>query len=78
MKVKPKKTAERIRALIQSARIVQGLSFEQVCAGCGISEHTMLGYIRGNIQPGAEHLCFLADYFGVSADYILGREGYLT
>ena len=33
-------------------------------------------YKSGKTLPGAEILLKLADYFGVSTDYLLGREGY--
>ena len=69
---------ERLRKLMFSANQVQGLSGEKMAHGAGISYSTMTGYLSGKCLPGAEHLIKLADYFGVSTDYLLGREGYET
>lgn len=42
----------------------------------GVSHNTISDYRAGVCLPGAENLLKLADYFGVSTDYLLGREGY--
>jgi transcriptional regulator with XRE-family HTH domain len=36
----------------------------------------MNSYRQGEALPVAENLLKIADYFGVSTDYLLGREGY--
>lgn len=67
---------ERIRSLMFSAQEVQGLTCEQIAKDVGISINAIACYRAGAYLPGAEHLLKLADYFGVSTDYLLGREGY--
>lgn len=68
--------AQRIRELIKSANNVQGKTIDDLAGEMGINSVTLDAYRVGKYQPGAEHLLILADYFGVSADYLLGREGY--
>jgi len=40
----------------------------------GISQQTISKYERGLLEPDFETLNFLADYFNVSIDYLLGRN----
>ena len=40
---------------------------------CGVSKSAMARYERGEREPSTKLVCELADYFGVSADYLLGR-----
>lgn len=67
---------ERINHLMFSAHKVQGLTNKEIAQDLGISQSAMAYYKSGKTLPGAEHLIKLADYFGVSTDYLLGREGY--
>lgn len=39
----------------------------------GISQGTLSNWETGKHEPGNEHLQKLADYFGVSIDYLMGR-----
>lgn len=41
---------------------------------CGLANATIRRW--GNVSPSAENLAKVADYFGVSIDYLLGRERY--
>lgn len=41
---------------------------------CGVSKSTMSRYERGEREPGVRAVCELADYFGVTVDYLLGRS----
>lgn len=59
-----------------SAFTVQGLSYRRMAEEMGVSHNTISDYRAGVCLPGAENLLKLADYFGVSTDYLLGREGY--
>ena len=43
---------------------------------CGLSKNQIGRYETGEIEPSAKSLMALADYFGVSIDYLLGRENY--
>lgn len=67
---------QRLRKLMLSAYRVQGLTFEKMTEEIGIGRSSMSTYYSGLRLPGAENLIKLADYFGVSTDYLLGREGY--
>lgn len=66
----------RLQGLMFSAFTVQGLSYGEMTQEAGIRRSTMNSYREGVCLPGAENLLKLADYFGVSTDYLLGREGY--
>lgn len=41
---------------------------------CGLSKNMIAVYERGEADPSAATLCLLADHFGVSTDYLLGRS----
>lgn len=59
-----------------SAAAVQGLSSRKIAADIGIPNTNLSAYKTGVTLPSAKGLIKLADYFGVSTDYLLGREGY--
>lgn len=68
--------SERLRKLLFSAHKVQGLSDLQISQQLKISRSAIAGYKNGSVIPNAKNLLKIADYFGVSTDYLLGREGY--
>lgn len=41
---------------------------------CGLSKNIIGKYERGEREPSASSLVAIADFFGVSTDYLLGRE----
>lgn len=41
---------------------------------CGLSKATISKYERGDREPTASSLEKIADFFGVTTDYLLGRE----
>ena len=51
-----------------------GRSQRQVAAELGISQALLSHYENGTREPGLDFLCRACDYFGVSADYLLGRS----
>lgn len=67
---------KRLKKLILSAAAVQGLSNGQIAAGIGIPAARLSDYKAGRMLPSISTLEYFADYFGVSTDYLLGREGY--
>lgn len=69
---------KRLKKLMFSAYEVQGLTYGDIVKETGISYSAMNSYSVGVHLPGSENLLKLADYFGVSTDYLLGREGYET
>ena len=49
------------------------LSRREVAASTGMTERTYQRYENAERDPNAPALLALADYYGVSADYLLGR-----
>ncbi len=67
---------QRLNDLLFSAHRFQGLTAKDIADDMGIMQQTLSFYKIGHCLPGTENLLKLADYFGVSTDYLLGREGY--
>ena len=61
--------AERIRTLRSEQNITQDALGKIV----GVKRYSVYGYEKGNNFPEVPVLIALADYFGVSIDYLLGR-----
>ena len=59
---------------LRELRMEKGLTMKQVGASMGLAESTISLYETGKRQPDYETLGRFADYFGVSVDYLLGRE----
>lgn len=60
---------ERLRKL----REERGLTQKALSVILPINRHSISTYELGKSQPSHEDLVTLADYFGVSTDYLLGR-----
>ena len=52
----------------------RGKTILQMSVESGISYVTFYKYVTGKMTPGIENLVKIADYFGVSTDYLLGRK----
>lgn len=61
---------ERLK-MLRSAR---GVLQKDIAALLGIDRTTYVKYEKGVSEPSIETLLKLADYFGVSVDFLLGRE----
>ena len=61
--------SERIKEL----RIQNGMTQEEVGKIIGVKRYSIYGYEKGNNYPEVPGLITLADYFGVSIDYLVGR-----
>lgn len=61
--------AERIRTLRSERNMTQDALGKIV----GVKRYSVYGYEKGNNFPEIPVLIALADYFGVSTDYLLGR-----
>ena len=59
---------ERLKALIEEKEITQ----KQAAKDLNIAPSTMGGYAQGTSEPDFETLKKLAQYFGVTSDYLLG------
>lgn len=51
----------------------RGKTILQMSVEAGVSYITFYKYVTGKMTPGVENLVKIADYFGVSTDYLLGR-----
>lgn len=61
---------ENIRLLRQQ----RGLNQVEFAARIGVTKQCVSNWENDNVLPSIEMLLRLADFFGVSADYLLGRE----
>lgn len=61
---------ERLKEL----RLEKKLNQAELGAIFNIAQVTISSWERGNSSPSIEELKIIADYFDVSADYLLGRE----
>lgn len=62
--------SERIRSL----RLSLNYSQVELAARLAITKQTVSNWENDNIQPSIEMLVKIADFFGVSTDYLLGRD----
>ena len=60
---------------IKMLRIQNKLTQKQLCKILNIAQPTLSGYETDNFQPDNNTLFKIADYFGETIDYVLGREG---
>lgn len=60
-------------ARVSDLRKSHGLTQKQLAANTGLSEIGVQSYERRVRKPTADKVIALADYFGVSTDYLLGR-----
>ena len=63
---------ERLAAL----RRARKLSQRQAAADLGISQALLSHYENGAREPGLHFVCRACDYYGVTADYLLGRASH--
>ena len=62
-----------IKDVLFKLRMDRGLSQQAVADGAGMVRESYTRYENGSRIPGAEQIIRLADFYGVSADYILER-----
>lgn len=58
---------------LKKLRTQKGLTSEELCAKIGIKGGSYRNYERNDRKPDYDTLVKLADFYGVSTDYILGR-----
>lgn len=58
---------------LRTLRMDRGISQDEIAKHLGIGRTTYVKYERGDINP-ARKLKALADFFGVSIDYLLGND----
>ena len=67
--------AEGFQTKIQKARHDTGFTQREVSKETGIAQSTIAKYETGRLQPDLENLGLLADFYGVSLDWLLGTRG---
>lgn len=60
--------------IIKELRKKHGYTTDQVATGAGIAPSVYPKYESGILNAGVPVICKLADFYGVSTDYLLGRE----
>ncbi len=63
---------------IRQLRIEWRINQKQLGDAVGVSKQSVSNWENGNIMPSIDLLIRLADFFGVSADYLLGRADLRT
>lgn len=66
------KFSERLRDL----RKEKGLSIMQVSQATGLSQTAIVYWENGQRVPNAQAVVVLAEFYGVSTDYLLGLKDY--
>ena len=62
--------------ILNELREERGIYQKELAAYLNVSISTVSNYEQNVHQPDSETLCKLADYFGVTTDYLLGRTTY--
>ena len=65
---------ERVAILVKSAKTHNGKSIKEISSDTKIMTSTLYHYLERLRMPSVTVLEKLADYFGVTTDYLLGRE----
>ena len=60
--------------IMSDLRRARGLSQRTAAADLHISQALLSHYENGAREPGLDFVCRACDYYGVSADYLLGRS----
>ncbi len=61
---------------IKELRVEKGLSQSTLAKKIGVSQKAIDYWERGINEPKASYIIKLADFFDVSADFLLGRKNY--
>ena len=65
--------ARKFSETMSALRRERGLSQRTAAADLHISQALLSHYENGAREPGLDFVCRACDYYGVSADYLLGR-----
>lgn len=58
---------------LKQLRSARGISQKALADAIGVSQQSINKYENHNIEPDIQTLCKIADYFGISVDYLVGR-----
>ena len=61
---------------LSALRKSRGVSQRQAASELGISQALLSHYENGAREPGLGFICKVCDYYGVTADYLLGRSAH--
>jgi len=64
------------RNRLKKLREQEQISKRRLSQLCGLSDSAIRRYEHGESMPTPESLAAIADHFGVSTDYLLGRENF--
>lgn len=67
--------AETFAEKLKSVRIKKGFTQKQVSIATGIPQSTISKYENKELEPCIEYLGILADFYEVSADWLIGTQG---
>ena len=59
---------------IKKLRVAQGLNQVEFAKVLCVTKQCVSNWENDNVVPSIEMLCKIADFFGVSTDYLLGRS----
>ncbi len=62
--------------IIKELRLEKGLTQQQLANNIGVSQKAIDYWERNVNEPKASYIIKLADFFDVSADYLLGRKNF--
>ena len=65
---------EEFRRRLQWLREKKRISRRVLSELCGLNSDAVRRYERGEVEPKLSSLIALADYFGVSVDYLVGKD----
>ena len=67
-----------IGEIIKELRLEKNISQKKLADAIGVSQKAIDFWERSVNEPKASYIVKLADYFEVSADYILGRNNFFS
>ncbi len=67
-----------LSARIRELRIARNMNQVQLADELNVTKQTVSNWENDNIQPSINILVKIADYFGVTTDYMLGRSSSRT
>ena len=65
---------EEFARTLRKLREKRGMNRKALGECCGLSKNAIGRYERGEREPKIETLILLADFFGCSVDYLVGRH----
>lgn len=66
---------ESFASKLKRARINTGFTQREVEKETGIKQPTLASYETGRTQPDIESIGILADFYGISCDWLIGTKG---